>query len=112
MNFQRIILIIALIFLIIMAVLLVYSIRASLKTKQYVTNLSNCPDYWIDATGNGSECKGYMYNTSAGEKCSGTVNFSGMSNCEKYYQMQSCRLNWNGITYGNKELETTCRNAM
>jgi len=54
MNFQRIILIVALFFLVILTFFLFYSIRSSLKSKKYFTNISNCPDYWIDKDGNGT----------------------------------------------------------
>jgi hypothetical protein len=110
MNFQRIILIIALIVLVLMTVILFYSVGATLKKKSYITNQSNCPDYWIDSEGNGTACLGSLYNVSPGELCYGNVNFSKMTNCEKYNTMQNCKLNWNGINYGNPELEKNCQN--
>jgi Plasmodium falciparum domain of unknown function (CPW_WPC) len=108
MNFQRIILIIALIFLVIITVILFYSVGATLKKKSYITNESNCPDYWIDSAGNGTACVGALYNISPGEECYGVIDFSKMSNCDKYNRMNKCKLNWNGINYGNAELKQTC----
>ena len=59
----------------------------------------NCPDYWIDSTGDGVGCISTGPNIT--KECKGTLDFSGDS-CEKLQKALACPgLIWDGITYGN-----------
>jgi hypothetical protein len=56
MNFQSIILTIAIIGLIILLVVIGYSLSKSSSTVVWPPIVGSCPDYWMDLKGNGEEC--------------------------------------------------------
>lgn len=104
MTFQRWILVIFIIGLLISAIIFSYSIRSTIKKKKWPPVIANCPDYWIDQTGDGSKCVSVSFNESNGSSCSGTVDFSNMNLCQKYKQMQKCKtIIWEGVTHSNPD---------
>ena len=108
MNFQRLILIIAGILLVISTGVLVYTISKTKTSEIWPSYIANCPDYWEDTTRDGTKCLGTKYNTSSGSNCSGLVDFSG-SVCQKYSAMLSCKdVVWDGITYANQSTTNNC----
>ena len=108
MNFQYSILILAIVLLILGTIVLSYSIKSSIKSKKWPPNVSNCPDYWLDPSGDGSSCQSTDVNTGSGDLCSGTVNFSTYNECEKYNISNECGIYWDGINYGNETIIKKC----
>jgi hypothetical protein len=109
-NFQKIVLVIA---IIILLALLVF-ISISLKSKQmreWPPVIGDCPDYWVDTSGNGGNCVNVQNLGSCVSSTSGKPltmdfsgsNFSGSSGlCNKYNFANNCNVTWDGITYGGK----------
>lgn len=108
MNFQYSILILAIILLIVGYIILSYSIKASIKAQKWPPYISKCPDYWIDTNGNGSACKSSNVNSSSGQLCSGIVDFSKYTDCQKYNISNACGIYWDGLNYGNTTLSKQC----
>lgn len=103
MNFQKIVLIIAIILLIL--ALIVFGSMLYTDKKVYPPVQAQCPDYWIDMSG-GIGTGGYCINTKNLGKgsCSSKMNFNtglwtgddGICNKQKW--ANSCDLTWDGIT--------------
>ncbi len=103
MNFQQIVLYIAIILLIV--ALIVFGSMLYTDAKVYPPTQGQCPDYWIDMSG-GIGTGGYCINTKnlgKGE-CSNRMNFNtgvwtgddGLCNKQKW--AKSCDLTWDGVT--------------
>ncbi len=103
MNFQKIVLMIAIILLIL--ALIVFGSMLYTDKKVYPPVQAQCPDYWIDMSG-GIGTGGYCINTKNLGKgsCSSKMNFNtglwtgddGICNKQKW--ANSCDLTWDGIT--------------
>ena len=107
MNFQKIVLIVSGIIIILFTVMAIYSVSNS-KNQNATTYVANCPDYWEDTLHDGSDCVNTGFNNSSLDKCSNHVNFSG-SLCEKYNKVLNCPgIVWDGITYGNSQNIKKC----
>ena len=110
MNFQRIIIIIAIVLLILCLIMIGLVLVNSKNTDQCPPMIGDCPDYWIDMSGNGANCVNIKNlgtcNTNTGKNNYQTMNFNQApftgSNglCTKYKWANSCKLSWDGITYG------------
>ena len=111
MIFQKIILTIATILLIVILVVIGVSLSKASVEDTWPPIVGECPDYWVDMSGNGEACfnshsLGRCNIPSEGEK--GTMNFNqspftgdnGL--CSKYNWATSCQLTWHGITSGVK----------
>ena len=106
MNFQKIVLIIAIILLIISLVFIGISLSKSKSNEVWPPLIGDCPDYWVDLSGNGSMC--------VNEKSLGKCNLSSQNPmdfskapfigenglCSKYKWATNCDVSWDGITYG------------
>ncbi len=103
MNFQQIVLYIAIILLIVS--LIVFGSMLYTDAKVYPPTQAQCPDYWIDMSG-GIGTGGYCINTKnlgKGE-CSNRMNFNtgvwtgddGLCNKQKW--AKACDLTWDGVT--------------
>ncbi len=102
MTFQRWVLLFFVLGLIFASIVFTYSIRSTIKKRKWPPKIANCPDYWIDQTGDGSKCVSVNFNSSDGSSCSGTVDFSNLNICQKYKKMKKCKsIIWEGITYSN-----------
>lgn len=108
MNFQNSILILAILLLIVGTITLSYSIKSSIKSQKWPPYVSNCPDYWLDPTGDGTQCTSSTVNISSGALCSGRVNFNQYNSCQKYSISNQCGIYWDGINYGNNALSKQC----
>jgi hypothetical protein len=108
--FQRIVLIIAIIILIISLLLIGLSIRSSKRNIAWPPLVPVCPDYWfIDGSGNNTKCINKR-NLGTCKPSSGTkhltMNFNvspyigANGNCAKYTWANNCGLAWDGINYG------------
>jgi hypothetical protein len=106
MNFQFSILIFAISLVIVGTLILRYSVKASIQSQKWPPFIANCPDYWIDTTGDGSACTGSNMNVSPAVGCFGTVNFNTMNTCQKYNHSNTCGIYWDGINYGNTSLNS------
>jgi hypothetical protein len=111
MKFQKIVLTIAIIVLIIMLVIIGISLSKSSSTETWPPVVGECPDYWVDLSGNGEACYnshslGVCNIPSEGENA--TMNFnqgpfnSENGNCSKYKWATGCKVTWDGITSGVK----------
>ena len=109
MNFQKIVLIIAIILLIVSLIFIGISLSKSKSDEAWPPLIGDCPDYWVDLSGNGAMC----VNEKALGKCNlpseGSKNpmdfskapFTGDNGlCSKYMWANNCGLSWDGITYG------------
>jgi hypothetical protein len=110
MNFQRLIILIAIILLIICLILIGMVLVNSKSTQKWPPLVGDCPDYWVDTSGNGANCVNVKNlgscNFGQGDSEFQTMDFTqgpftgsnGM--CAKYKWATSCKLTWDGITYG------------
>jgi hypothetical protein len=117
-GFQKIVLIIAIVLLIICLVFIGMMMTNS-KKSQWPPIVGTCPDYWIDTQGNGRNCVNVQ---NLGKCTSGTgvtpanlqnstnsiisMNFDAaqykgsQGTCNKYKWANSCGITWDGITSG------------
>jgi hypothetical protein len=112
-SFQKIVLIIATIFLIFFLLLIGLSLSNSNSDIDWPPVVGNCPDFWVDLSGNGSKC----FNSHRLGSCPAYIPTSDNKNtmdfnqnpftgsngsCAKYKWANNCKLSWDGITYGVK----------
>jgi len=111
MNFQKIVLTIATILLIIILILIGISLSKASKKDIWPPIVGECPDFWIDMSGNGSSC----FNTHSLGTCnipteanSNVKNFNSLpftgaeGDCYKYKWAKQCGVTWDGINSGVK----------
>jgi hypothetical protein len=107
--FQKIILIIAIVVLIISLIVIGFSIQNT-KNNVWPPLIPSCPDYWtIDGSGNDTKCIN-VKDLGTCKPFSGDehliMNFNqapyvgSNANCAKYTWANNCGLAWDGITYG------------
>ena len=111
MHFQKIILIVGVIFLVVVLLFIARALNKSNQPDVWPPVIGDCPDYWIDMSGNGAAC----LNKKKLGKCNvpytgdmNTMNFnvppfnsSGKTGmCSKYTWATNCNVTWDGITYG------------
>ena len=110
MNFQSIVLTIAVIFLLLCMILISVALIKTKSTEQWPPIVGDCPDYWVDLSGNGAQC----VNMKDLGTCNGSVpegrhlqmNFTvapyaGQNSlCAKYKWATGCGITWDGITSG------------
>jgi hypothetical protein len=109
-SFQKIVLISAIVILIIALVFIGVSLIGKAQEVQWPPLVADCPDYWV-AQGSGTNltCSnvkdlGICRPSSGGPQ---TMNFAGnpaftgdTGACAKYTWANSCKVSWDGITYG------------
>jgi hypothetical protein len=102
-SFQNIVLITATIILIITLCFIGLALYRQKYKSDYPPIIANCPDYWIDSSGNGAACMPDSKNLIG--TCTGTMDFTkpqwsaqGTGQCSKYKWAKSCNLSWDGIT--------------
>lgn len=110
MSFQKIILILAIIILLISLVVIGITLGYS-KSKININKAPVCPDYWTvdDSDPNNIKCT----NTQNLGTCPATAGSSNLEmnfgvapyigangNCSKYTWATNCGISWDGITYG------------
>ena len=119
-NFQKITLIIAGILFIIMIIILSFVLFNANNDQQWPPIISSCPDYWLDLSGNGSQCvnrKGPKISSCQTAPDFTTGAYLGTNGtCQKYlWATTQCQpkinnstnagysgypIAWDGITYG------------
>lgn len=113
-NFQKIVLTIAIVFLIICLIVIGFILARSKNDEVWPPVNSACPDYWLDTStsGDGSQCinskdLGTCPPINPGPLGHSNMNFTAApfvgsnGTCAKYKWANQCGLTWDGITYGN-----------
>jgi hypothetical protein len=110
-GFQKIVLFIAIIMLIIALILIGVGLSYA-KKYDWPPVTPECPDYWvIDGSGNNTRCINVKdlgtCPAQFGEKHQtmnfNTPTFTGTNGlCAKYTWANNCKVTWDGITYGAK----------
>jgi hypothetical protein len=106
MNFQKIILIIAIILLIVSLIIIgvAMSNPSGSSGGSWPIAVSPCPDYWI--TKNGSTTCANVHNLGNDTPQCKTMDFGGSQftgpngGCAKKTWASGCNVTWDGITYG------------
>ena len=114
MIFQKIVLTIATILLIVILVVIGVSLSKASVEDTWPPIVGECPDYWVDMSGNGEAC----FNSHSLGRCNipsegnaNTMNFNQSpftgdnGECSKYNWANTCQITWDGIT-GNQETLT------
>jgi hypothetical protein len=110
-NFQRIILIFAIVLLIICLIFIGIVLVNSKNSEVWPPLVGDCPDYWVDLSGNGAECvnvknlgtwKPSQWEVNSHQTVDFTQSpFTGSNGtCTKYNWAKFWGLTWDGITYG------------
>jgi hypothetical protein len=110
-SFQKLILIAATLILILFLTLIGLSLSNSTNSINWPPVVGNCPDYWVDLSGNGSKCfnsqgLGTCPAYKSKNKRKNIMNFNQApfigtnGNCAKYKWANNCKISWDGITYG------------
>jgi hypothetical protein len=100
MNYKIFIIIIAIIiFILSLGIIgyILYNNKTSILGTNWSPLVSNCPDYWMDLKGDGTEC----LNAKNLGNCPATTTLDMTqfkTNCDKYKFATSNGLTWDGIT--------------
>jgi len=102
-SFQKIVLTIAIIMLIILLIFIGLSLKSS-SSQVWPPLVAQCPDYWsMDGSGNNTICRNVQNLGTCDLK---VMNFNqpqftgSQGTCSKYLWANKCGLTWDGITYG------------
>lgn len=113
MNFQKIVLTVAVVLLIIFLMMVGYMLYKQKYNAEFPPTVSDCPDYWLDVSGNdasGNEIVSpYCYNVknlgsgTCEKKMDFSTSFWSSSDglCKKQKWANSCNLTWDGVTNNN-----------
>jgi hypothetical protein len=113
-GFQKIILTIAVVILIVTLVFMGIVLRKAKGDEAWPPIVPACPDWWIlDGSGNNSTCVNVKdlgtCSTQTTNQKHQTMNFNEgafagsngvSSDCSKYNWAKKCQVSWDGITYG------------
>ena len=99
MNFQKISMLVSGILLIVLFILIAISYSHASSKAVWPPLINNCPDYFKDVNGDGSNC---INEFNLGENVPNSINFKDNypTSCQKYTFCNSKLLTWDGITYG------------
>jgi hypothetical protein len=103
--FQKIVLTVAVVFLLICLIVISILLIRNKKHQLWPPLIGDCPDYWMDMSGNGAKCVNVKNLGTCGTKeMDFTVSpYSGSGgNCQKYNWAAGCNVSWDGITYGTQ----------
>ena len=111
MSFQKVVLTAATVLLIVILVVIGVSLSKASVEENWPPVVGECPDYWVDLSGNGEAC----FNSHSLGRCNipkegnkNTMNFNqspftGENGvCSKYNWATACKITWDGITSGIK----------
>jgi len=109
-NFQKTVLIIAVIILVVVLIFIGVSLKYMAHNLKWPPMIPECPDYWVmNGSGNSTTCintKNLGICPPQSGKPHLTMNFNDApfvgSNglCNKYNWATKCDISWDGITYG------------
>jgi hypothetical protein len=103
-DFQKTVIFLASLILMILLVVLGISMSYSKASISWPPTVGNCPDYWIDTNGDGSNCVNTLNLGNSGTP--NTMNFNTASfkgsngNCRKNKWANHASVSWDGINYG------------
>jgi hypothetical protein len=100
-NFQYGTIIIASFFLVVTLSIIAISFSKTKQDRKYPPVISECPDYWIDISGNTCVNRHLELGNSNCEKkmdFSGSIWLGETGKCEKKKWAKHCNLTWDGIT--------------
>ncbi len=104
-TFQTIVMLTATIILVLSLCAVGIALYNQKYRSDYPPVIANCPDYWMDASGNnGKGCNSEGQPSAIVGKCGtsmdfSTANWSGQSGlCNKAKWARQCNLSWDGIT--------------
>jgi hypothetical protein len=111
-SFQKIVLVIATIILVLLLVFVAFSLHYSKHNQKWPPMVSECPDYWVaNSSGKDATCTN-VKNLGSCPIPTGqehlvmnfnTPAFRGTNSlCSKYMWAKNCGISWDGITYGAK----------
>jgi hypothetical protein len=108
-SFRKIVVVSAIIILILALIFISFALVYSQQNATWPPVVGDCPDYWIDTSGNGANCVN-VKNLGTCKPANGqsnlTMNFNSSiftgsnATCAKYNWAKSCGVSWDGITYG------------
>jgi hypothetical protein len=110
-SFQKIVLMIAVVILILALLIIGMSLIYS-KKKTWPPNVASCPDWWVmDGSGNRAKCinvkdlgvckpQGNMSHQVMDFNVGPFSSSNSSSTCNKYTWANRCKVTWDGITYG------------
>lgn len=109
-TFQKVVLFAAIIILILVLVFIGYALHKA-RASVWPPLIGDCPDYWVDMSGNGAMCTNVKNLGNGTCKPSGSDTFlkmdftqpafsGGNGLCAKYTWANNCGVSWDGITYG------------
>lgn len=102
MTFQITVMKTAIIILIITLCFIGLALYKQKYSADYPPVFPNCPDYWMDSSGNGANCTNPKNLGNA--NCAGPMDFTlpqwaGQNGkCSKYKWAKQCNLSWDGIS--------------
>jgi hypothetical protein len=97
LTFHKVVLGIAIILLVLILALIGYSLSYS-TTVNWPPIVGDCPDYWVDLSGNGEGC--YNSRSLGSTTCKKIIDFSDYTDCQKFEWATECNITWDGITSG------------
>ena len=111
MSFQKVVLTVATVALIIILVVIGVVLSKASYEESWPPVVGDCPDYWVDMSGNGEACfnshsLGRCNIPEKGDKKNNTMNFNqspftdSNGTCSKYKWATACKVTWDGITSG------------
>jgi len=109
-SFQSVVVIVAIVLLIIILIIVGLTLVKGKSNVVWPPVIGDCPDYWLDISGNGTACTANAQKTNMGIAQS-PMNFSGSSfvgtgtgptsgACAKYTWAMNNKVSWDGLTYG------------
>ena len=108
-SFQKIVLIIAVVLLIITLVIIGVALGQAQTDESWPPLVGDCPDYWLDLSGNGAKCVNKQSLGTCNIPTKGNPNsmdFTGAGftgdngDCAKYNWARGCGVTWDGINSG------------
>lgn len=114
-TFQKIVLTIAIVLLIITLIIINMTLTASKSSANWPPMVTECPDYWTDLSGDKAlcfnskdlgKCNHPSFDSNNNPNHSSAVDFSkpafsgADAQCAKQRWAKSCGVAWDGITYG------------
>ena len=110
-NFQKIVLTIAVVLLILTLVFIGYSLSKAKSKMAWPPLVSKCPDYWEDISGDGTMCVNTQRlgtcniptsKNPNGKNLSSGAYIGANSACAKYTWANNCDITWDGVNTGVK----------
>ena len=108
-KFQKVVLTIAIILLLFTLVFIALALKNSKEEAVWPPLVGDCPDYWLDLSGNGAACVNKLSLGTCNLPSDDNDNamdftvapFTGSNDtCSKYMWANNCKVTWDGINSG------------